>query len=60
MLDIGIRIPTGDSVPTVALEDAAQSAYDALGEAPDLRDPKGTQIEHHGTLGPAVPSALLK
>ena len=54
---MGTRIPVEDSAPTVAFEDAVQFVFDALGEVPDFRDPRGTQIELHGTLALTVLSA---
>jgi hypothetical protein len=54
---MGISIPTVDRAPTVAFEDAVQYVFDALGEVPDFRDPRGTQIELRGTLALAVLSA---
>ena len=54
---MGIRIPTEDKAPTVAFEDAVQFVFDALGEAPDFRDPRGTQIELRGALALTVLSA---
>lgn len=54
---MGVRIPTEDSAPTVAFEDAVQFVFDALGEVPDFRDPRGVQIELRGTLALAVLSA---
>lgn len=51
---MGIRIPVEDSAPTVAFEDAVQSVFDALGDVPEFRDPRGKQIELAGTLGLAV------
>lgn len=47
---MAIRIPLEDSAPRVAFEDAVQFVFDALGEVPDFRDPKGKQIELRGTL----------
>ena len=47
---MAIRIPTDDSAPSVAFEDAVQLVFDALGEIPDFRDPGGKQIELRGTL----------
>ena len=51
---MGIRIPVEDSAPLVAFEDAVASVFDALGEVPEFRDPRGKQIELKGTLGLAV------
>jgi hypothetical protein len=51
---MAIRIPVRDAAPTVAFEDAVQFVYEALGEVPEFRDPKGRQIELHGTLALAV------
>lgn len=51
---MAIRIPVQDSAPTVAFEDAVQFVFDALGEVPDFRDPRGKQIELRGTLALAV------
>lgn len=36
---MAIRIPTGDSVPSVAFEDAAHFVLQLLGSIPDFRDP---------------------
>ena len=51
---MGIRIPVEDSAPSVAFEDAVASVFEALGEVPEFRDPRGKQIELTGTLGLAV------
>lgn len=51
---MGIRIPVEDSAPSVAFEDAVASVFEALGDVPDFRDPRGTQIELRGTLALAV------
>ncbi len=51
---MAIRIPVEDSAPSVAFEDAVASVFEALGEVPDFRDPRGTQIELRGTLALAV------
>ena len=51
---MAIRIPLQDSAPDVAFEDAVQFVFDALGEVPDFRDPKGKQIELKGTLALVV------
>ena len=47
---MGKRIPVSDDAPTVAFEDAVQVVFDALGEVPEFRDPRGRRIELHGTL----------
>jgi len=51
---MGIRIPVEDSAPSVAFEDAVASVFEALGDVPDFRDPRGKQIELRGTLALAV------
>ena len=51
---MGIRIPVEDSAPLVAFEDAVASVFEALGEVPEFRDPRGKQIELKGTLGLAI------
>ncbi len=51
---MGIRIPVEDSAPSVASEGAVASVFEALGEAPEFRDPRGKQIDISGTLAPAV------
>ncbi len=54
---MGIRIPVQDSAPTASFEDAVQFVFDALGEVPEFRSPRGRQIELQGTLGLAVLAA---
>lgn len=51
---MGIRIPVEDSAPLVAFEGAVASVFEALGEVPEFRDPRGKQIELKGTLALAV------
>jgi hypothetical protein len=51
---MGIRIPVRDHAPSVAFEDVVQLVFDALGDVPEFRDPKGKQIGLKGTLALAV------
>ena len=51
---MAIRIPVEDSAPSVAFEDAVAAVFEALGDVPDFRDPRGKQIELRGTLALAV------
>ncbi len=51
---MSIPIPVDDRAPTVAFEDAVQFVFDALGEVPEFRSPRGRQIELQGTLALSV------
>lgn len=51
---MGMRIPVEDSAPSVAFEDAVAWVFEALGDVPEFRDPRGKQIELGGTLALAV------
>lgn len=51
---MAIRIPTEDSAPTVAFEDAVHFVMELLGSVADFRDPRGKQIELKGTLALAI------
>lgn len=51
---MAIRIPTEDSAPSVAFEDAVHYVFELLGSIPDFRDPRGKQIELRGTLALAI------
>jgi hypothetical protein len=51
---MAIRIPTEDSAPSVAFEDAVHYVFELLDSIPDFRDPRGKQIELKGTLALAL------